>query len=174
MNSQPAFLKLALTWEVKGTQIYLDLARRAENPLSRKLFYSLAKQEIDHAERVNNIYDALQTKTLNWQNIPLTKLPPIENELKRLFTNLKRRGLNKKAANTKGYESAMEMERKSYAMYQKFAGQSENVLEKDFFQQLMKEEAAHLTSLQNVYYYLTRTREWFQEEESKVWSWMNW
>ena len=35
------------------------------------------------------------------------------------------------------------------------------------------EENDHLTVIENVYFYLTRTGDWFASQEDRVWNWMN-
>ncbi len=47
-NKNP--LEFSLDFEIKGTNLYLDFAKKTKNLLSKRLFYSLAKQEVEHAQ----------------------------------------------------------------------------------------------------------------------------
>lgn len=165
-------LEFALDFEIKGTKMYLDFAVKTKNLLGKQLFYSLAGQEIEHAKRVDEMYEQLKNNTSAAVLLPQS-LPPVEQALKEFFLKAKKINLKKNTDNIQGYELAMEMERKGYKAYKGFYNNADNESEKKFFQQLMKEENGHLVSLQNVYFYLTKSGDWMQEDESKVWSWMN-
>jgi len=165
-------LAFALDFEINGTILYLKLAKKTKNILSKQLFYSLASQEIDHAKRVDEIYEKVKENN-GWEAIDERNLPPVEFALKDFLKKAKNIDLKKDIKNLPGYKIAMEMEEKGYNAYNKFYINSNNGSEKKFFKQLMEQEKEHLDSLRNVYYYLTETGDWFQENESKIWSWMN-
>ncbi|MDD5686267.1 MAG: ferritin family protein [Elusimicrobia bacterium] len=165
-------LEFALDFEIKGTILYLKIAKKTKNILSKQLFYSLASQEVNHAKDVEEIYE--QIKVNNNSELDMSKsVFSIEKEIKEYFIRAKNIDLKKDSENVFGYDIAMEMEKKGYSAYANFRENAKNDLEKDFFGQLMKQEKEHLDSLSNVYFYLTKTGDWFQEEESKTWSWMN-
>jgi len=165
-------LEFALDFETKGTLLYLKLARETNSIITKQLFYSLASQEVDHAKRADEIYEMLK-KDKGWDSIKSQNLPPVEVALKDFFEKAKNIELKKDSENLSGYKLAMEMEEKGYSAYSGFYNGSANQSEKSFFKQLMAQEKEHLDSLRNVYYYLTKTGDWFQEDESKIWSWMN-
>jgi rubrerythrin len=165
-------LAFALALEKKGVDLYIRLAARTGNMLAKEVFYSLAKQEVDHAQRVDEI--AVRQKTDGgWQQTVPVSLKNIETELKKFFKNAGQARLKKNAANIQGYETALKMERKSYNAYQQFAAAADGPAEKEFFLQLAAEENKHYETLANVYFYLTKNDEWVEEEESRVWNWMN-
>ena len=165
-------LEFALDFEINGTVLYLKLAKKTKNILIKQLFYSLASQEIAHAKRVDEIYEMVK-ENKGWEVIDGRNLSPIEFVLKDFFRKAKKINLKRDTENLSGYKIAMEMEEKGYNAYNNFYNNSKNESEKKFFKQLMEQEKEHLDSLRNVYYYLTETGDWFQENESKIWSWMN-
>lgn len=165
-------LEFALDFEIKGTLLYLKLAKNTRNILSKQLFYSLGAQEIDHAKRADETYEMLK-KDKGWSSIDTENLPPVESALKDFFKKAKKVDLKKNSENLSGYKLAMAMEEKGYGVYSNFYDNSKNESEKKFFKELMVQEKQHLDSLRNVYYYLTNAGDWFQEDESKIWSWMN-
>ena len=165
-------LEFALDFEINGTILYLKLAKKTKNILIKQLFYSLASQEIDHAKRVDEIYEMVK-ENKEWEVLGERNLSSIEITLKDFFRKAKKINLKRDTENLSGYKIAMEMEEKGYNAYNNFYNNSKNESEKKFFKQLMEQEKEHLDSLRNVYYYLTKTGDWFQEDESKIWSWMN-
>ncbi|MDO8735173.1 MAG: ferritin family protein [Elusimicrobiota bacterium] len=165
-------LEFALDFEIKGTLLYLKLAKNTRNILSKQLFYSLGSQEIDHAKRVDEIYEMVKENKV-WEVIGKRNLPSVEFALKDFFEKAKKINLKRDIKNLSGYKIAMEMEENGYSAYNNFYNNSKNESEKKFFKQLMEQEKEHLYSLKNVYYYLMNTGDWFREDESKIWSWMN-
>ena len=159
-------LKFVLDFEAKGVATYLKLAAQTDNRLGKKLFYSLASEEIEHARKADEFYGAKQ-------GFRAVEVEPIADIMKDFFEKMEKAELKKGAENIEGYELAMELERKGYAAYEKFLKDSKNGDEKNFFKWLLGEEKEHLSAIANVYFYLTGTGDWLQEEESKVWNWMN-
>ena len=45
--------------------------------------------------------------------------------------------------------------------------------EDEFFTGLKAEEGKHLEAIENVFFYLERTGDWFASNEDRVWNWMN-
>lgn len=165
-------LEFALDFEVKGTQLYLNLAIKTKNVLGKKLFFSLAHEEMNHAEKVDLICSDI-IETTGWNILNDIKLPTVQDELKSFFLKADKTVLKENAQDLSGYDIAMEMERTGYKTYKGFLNEAIAESEKEFFKQLLKQESEHLEALANVYKYFTGTGDWLQEEESKVWNWMN-
>lgn len=156
-------IEFAKELERKGTDFYIELGMKADNLLTKKLFYSLAKQEIEHLEAIENF---LLTKSYK-----IGEKVDIEEEMRNFFNELKEK--SKFENQIKGYETAIEMEKKSYSHYEKLFNEAKTEEEKKFFKFLMEQEKSHLEAIINVYSYLSETDDWFMKEESKVWNWMN-
>ena len=164
-------LKFSLDIEINGARIYLDLAVKTENLLAKKLFYYLAMEEIKHAERFDEIYGEIMAGEKS--GVGIKREPDIEKDLKIFFKESDKASLKAGSENISGYEMAIKLEKKSYIAYEKFRNAAKSGAEKEFFSQLMKEEESHYDALANVYYYLTGNGDWLQEDESRVWNWMN-
>ncbi|MBN1823498.1 MAG: ferritin family protein [Endomicrobiales bacterium] len=159
-------LDFVLDFEANGCRMYLKLAARTRNLLGKKLFYSLAAEEIDHARKADETFNAGET-----QKAP--SLPAVEAVLKDFFGKAVRSEFKKSGESTEAYELAMEMERKGYEAYENFLKKAKTEKEKSFFKWILNEEKEHLSAIANVYYYLTGSGDWLQEEESRRWNWMN-
>jgi rubrerythrin len=165
-----ASLKKAHDFEKESVELYLDAGEKTGNQLARKLFYSLAKQEVDHILKVFEIGEVLQGES---PGQGYEENAAIEKEIKVFFTSHRKSELKKDMSNIEGLESGIELEKKGYRMYEKFMNEAESEAEKKFFRLLMEEETQHLNALENVYNFLTGPGDWFEREESKVWNWMN-
>jgi rubrerythrin len=169
-SAKPNSLTAALDFEEKGRNFYAKTAGEVADPLSQKLFQTLAADEFRHADRIREIFAAL-TSGRAW---PETyKAGPSLEEKIRDYFEANRSVLNKKTTSLQGYEFAMQMEKTGIELYSKFARETADDRERRFFQALILEEESHLDALQNVYFFLTQTGDWLEADESKRWNWMN-
>lgn len=165
-------LQFALEFERTGAQMYLDLAAQTDNPLGKKLFYSLAVEEVDHARQIDTL--AAQMKDLSGIGVLDTpSLPPVTEVIKTFFSTADKTSLKGSVSTIAAYEHAMKMEREGYAAYKDFAATAATSAERTFFTRLMEQEQGHLDAIANVYSYLTGTGDWLQDDESHTWNWMN-
>ncbi len=165
-------LEKALDFERKGSEFYIRLGIDTKQTLAKNLFYSLAKQEIDHMVSIEEIFDAIGHDAA-WPRMETAPAGEIEGEMRRIFDSLDQKSREKELDNIKGYELAIEMEKDGHRMYKEFSERATDDREKRFFLALAGEEASHLEALDNVYYFLTRSEDWLSGEESKVWNWMS-
>ncbi len=166
----PEVIQKALDFEEHGAQYYQEKAKEAANPLVKRLFLALAVEENQHQLRIQEIYQALKNDG-PWPESNAGTV--LQDVIKRYFSNLSE-DERKIADNTDALSVAMDLEKKGYAMYQDAAAKAATPLEKEFFRSMQAEEGGHYEALENVYYYLTDTEDWFSSEESKVWNWMSW
>ena len=161
--------EFALDFERRGTDLYLELASKAKNSLSKNLFYTLAQQEIEHARRIDAFYTASgrESSAIIYENIDR-----IEDEIKAFFQSIKDRELPAER-NMDGYKTAMELEKEGYRAYEVFYRESKDDKERQLLEFLLNEEKRHLEAIANVYSYLSDTSDWLEQEESKTWNWMN-
>ena len=162
-------VEFALDFEKKGVMLYLDLAAGTKNALSKKLFYALAKQEFEHAIRIDEFY--LGTGVPAYSEV-YKSVNDVEDEIKVFFAGIKDAALSAES-NLNAYETAMKLEKESYSAYEKFLRESKDNKEKQLLGFLLSEEKNHLEAILNVYSYLTGTSDWLEQEESRTWNWMN-
>ncbi len=166
-------LKFALDLEIKGVNMYLKLAEETKNLLGKKLFYSLAGEEVQHADKVDEIYNGLLPEAGSVETAQMALVPSIESEMKEFFFNAGKGEIVRGEENSTGYKLAIDLEKKSCEIYQKFLDEAKTDAEKKFFGEILNQEKAHLEAVINVYSYIKSTGDWLQEEESRVWNWMN-
>lgn len=157
-------IKFALEFEENGAKFYIDMGLKAKNIITKKLLYTLAKQEIEHLEAIENfIITGKYSKN--------EEDGDVESEIKDFWGSLDK--INKMEDQLQVYRMALEMEKKGYSQYEKFYNEAKDEKEERFFKFLMGEEKKHIDAIVNVYSYLSETDDWFQNEESRVWNWMN-
>ena len=163
-------LNSALELEHVGHDYYVKIAEKAESPLTKEVFTALAGQELVHMERIQEIFNNLKFEGVD----PHARADEMQKMVRGIFSRFSSHARSTWAMdNSEAYEYAQDLERQSIAMYNKLAGESADPAERQFFEELSREENLHLNALENVYFFLQRTGDWFDHEESRVWNWMN-
>jgi len=165
-------LNTALRFEHEGHCEYKALAAGTRNPLARRLFEVLAGEELDHARRVEALYEATQGGK-EVKALEASERAPLEERMRECFLGLSPAERALDMDNVKGLEAAMERERQGLEMYRQLLEDTGDPGGRAFLKSLLEEEWEHLEALANTHRYLTRTAQWFDEEESKLWNWMN-
>jgi len=166
-------LKRAYELERKGLEFYITLVRKSKNVLARRTLMSLAREEIGHMMKIDEISLSLDGSG-KWTGVEIAFTgSDIEIGIKGFFEQADKDALLESRDNADLIKKAMEFERKSYELYDGLSKKAPSDTEKRFYDELRKQEEAHFDALQNVFYYLTKTGDWFENDESNVWSWMN-
>ncbi|MDD3926690.1 MAG: ferritin family protein [bacterium] len=161
-------LNAAIELEQSGYVYYREVAEKTENPLTARLFSSLAAQELEHIQRARELYAAGGEPAVHSSSMNL------EADVKRFFGQFsKEQRQDWKMDNAEAYERAMELEKQGYDMYAKFAAEARDEREAAFFKALQREEEGHLEALENVYAYFAQSKDWQHEDERTTWNWMN-
>jgi len=160
----------AIKLEQDGEQYYEMAAKRVGNPLARNTFSALAKEERAHAALVQAYWDAVSEGGL----------PPKPQSTDERGHSLSAtaKGIFKKAKQelaegvslvpedlSELYDHAMEMERKSIALYQQGAEQADGSEARELFDYLADQERGHLKLLANGQQYLDDPASWYLQEE---------
>ncbi len=155
----------ALLFEESGIKFYRELAAETDNPLSKKLFASLAEQEKYHAEMIKNYQANKEYKKIIFDSI--------EETVRNIFNELGKELIGKDVEHIAGIEKAMKMEKAGYDLYTDAYNSSQNNEDKAFLKFLIDMEKEHYEALANLHYYYTDTANWIAEDEAQVWNWMN-
>lgn len=161
-------LDLAIDLEKEGHEYYTQHAKKAENPLSKKVLETLAAMELDHIEVVKKIAEGKSVTADELKKIDVEqKVKGVFDE----FSESERKGW--KEQDSSAYEHALKLETKLAELYKQLAKETSDSEEKDFFHALMREEDKHYELIYNAMYYLTDPKSWASEFEGEVWNWMN-
>ena len=168
-----AALKKSYELEKKGLEFYVSSAVKCQNALAKRTLFSLAQEEIKHMMKIDDISLAVgQGK--KWRDVETRlKTSDIEMEIKTFFGKTGKEILGSDKDNSVILKKAMEFERQSYELYSELSAKSDQPEEKSFYDELKGQEKEHFAALENAYYYLTKTGDWFEKEESGVWGWMS-
>lgn len=166
-------LKKAYELERKGLEFYISSAASCKNALAKKTLFTLAQEEIKHMIKIDEISLAIDN-TGKWPDSETeSRGSDIEMAIKEFFVKTAKELMEADRDNADIIKKAMEFERKSYDLYDDLSEKAASGPEKQFYNELKAQENQHYAALENVYYYLAHSGDWFEKEESKAWNWMN-
>jgi len=165
-------LKMAIDMEKNGYDIYMKAAEKTPNKLGKSTLHAIAKKEIDHIKAIEEFSEKIGTNASNLDKaITLINIKDKKEYIMPIFEGL-RNELDAKVESDsdleKAYEVAMELERKSFGLYKKLAGEAKDSQVKKFFEFLMGEENTHYELLQETLQYLNNPGDWFAEQEKWI------
>ncbi len=173
-----AVLRRAIKGEWDGYHFYVEAAERSADPAGQGTFRSLAGAEEEHLHLLLVEHQSLSTGQ-GWMDpdeamtreieVDITKpLPgeefalPAESPFAATWAAYEVDGLSGDLA---ALEFGMEMERDFYKMYQEAAEQAEDLLARQAYEFLMKEENKHFKLLRDAYDYLSDNEHWWDDWE---------
>ena len=163
-------LEYALTLEKDGYDFYCSASEKVTNPIGKKMFEWLAKEETEHIKKLTSALKSMKEEG---------KLACTEDELeghdqfrfKTLFSQAKEKVKALVPADTddlKALEMAMEMENKGYKFYTDSAKEVDDPEGKALLESLARDESDHYDALQNTYTYLKTPDLWYAWEEGHI------
>jgi rubrerythrin len=159
-------LKYAIEFEIKGENIYEDLANEAEDEFVKNTFSGLAKDELVHIEVINKYMESIESETEFDFDKEMEKVKDVNP--KRFFGMLTK-GFKKKAAlaaeKLKPFDTGIELENKSINYYTEQSKKAKSEMTKKLFEFLTKQEKFHLKSLQEAKDFLGDPENFYVEFE---------
>ena len=164
-------LKFAIKFEKDGYNFYTKANKKTKNLVGREMFKYIADEEKKHIEKVKSIYEKLK-KSGEWpkaskKSAGKKRVAGFET----IFTRVKGeiiKILRADSGDVEALKIAKEMEAKGYKFYQKRADETDNPLERAFYEELVKEESNHYEILENTYEYLSNPSDWFSNKERPI------
>lgn len=154
-------IKMAIQLEKDGHTFFEEAAKKTENKLGKKMFETLAKDEINHLHTFQKMFDTI-TGTGDWQQLAqglpkVGKVPIFEEEIQ------KKADVN--PTELDALRTAMDVERKAIDFFTKVVEETEDLLAKKIFIRIKEEEEYHYDLLQAQVDYLTKSGFWFDVAE---------
>jgi len=170
MGTLLADTKFAMELEERGYAFYSEAAQKTKNPLAISTLRSLAEREREHELKIGELYRKLEKEQppephwLKNYQVPLAKKELLRPILEQLKASLNQEFKNEEDLD-KIYETAKELERKSFELYEKIAAENKEEIIKQFYSSLAKEEREHYDILEETQQYLNHPADWFRKEE---------
>ena len=153
-------LATAKQLEVDGREFYLQTAGKTRNEVTKKMFESLADDELKHMEWIDG--QSPGAITANKSNKALY------DRLKTIFAEVPeevKKAAEASSDDVEAIDIALEMEKKSRDAYAEWAKESEDEEIRELFSTLTGIEQFHYELLENTKDYFEKTSDWFMLEE---------
>jgi rubrerythrin len=156
-------LRMALENEQKGMKMYEGFAKKAKNEITKRTFRFLADEEVKH---IDSIKEFAKTGKMKVKLRPITEV-----KVKTIFKTSVSHFSKKVKTGTMDIEAhklGMELEEKSYDLYEKMAKAAKDRKSKEFFVFLMKEESLHYDLIRNAFDFISDPESWYAGEEKRM------
>ena len=162
-------LRAATKFEADGRKFFLDASEKTEQRYGQLMFQSIADAELEHIERIREVYDSL-IKTGDWPDRPALFTP--KSPLKNIFEEAREeldQNVNAETDDIEAVTMAREYEEKGIKFYQDLADRAKALIERKFYQQLAYEERGHLLIFQDMHEYYIDPVHWYSQKEKLHW-----
>ena len=151
--------EFAMQMEKDGEKFYRELAEKAGDAGLKKIFTTLADEEVVHYTTFKSLFEKTKAKAVESN---------VLEKAKNIFTEMKAAGtINVSAATSQvdAYKQAMKAEEEAYTFYEKKAAEVSDQAEKDVLLTFAREERRHYRLLENVIEFVSRPDEWIENAE---------
>lgn len=152
--------RAAVQLERDGRIFYLDAAEKAQSDLTRKMFASLADDELKHIEWIEKMLPDVDTAAEANRNL--------YQRLSHIFADVPEAKLRRIATSENDVEAinaAIVIEKQAVAAYEKWQAEAEDIDVKKLCNLLSGVERFHVQVLMNTLEYFEHTPDWFMQEE---------
>jgi rubrerythrin len=154
-------IQMARKMEIDGIEFYSNAAEEAANKQAELLFSSLAQDEERHLHVIEDIAEGT--------GVNVEDLPKPAERIETAFTQASKQITERDVATASEKEAikiALDMETRSYKIYEEAADKTDDEEQKALFERLAEEENQHYEMLNNTNEYLNDNKKWFLTQES--------
>ncbi len=164
-KTQEQNLQLAIQMEREGKAFFLKAAGGAENPLAKKIFEELARQEDFHIERILAVYEQMKKEKplKEW----ITQVADVV-KLDKVFQDSLQGKAQASENDLNALRFGLEIEDKSVKYYENLASHVPDTFEKRFYLTLSHEERAHYLRIMDSIEYISDPVGWFYTKQRSM------
>jgi rubrerythrin len=158
-------LGVAVKMEQEGSRFYRQAAKTAKDPLAKKMFLSLAKDEDRHERIFKEMAEKAGVVPIEAKDM---KGIALLNRMEELFRGAARKAKGAAKAGesqVKAIDIALGMEEQSYVYYTNAAKQLRDPKEKEILRKIAEEENDHFRLLNDTRLYLVYPQMWYFTQE---------
>ena len=158
-------LEVALNNEMREREFYLKNAKRTKNALGKKRFQQIGDDELEHYERLKQLYQKW-AKQEKWpETVPLKVKDTIVKDILLEFVKKVDKTATGDSDDLEAVRTALDFEAKGAKFYAELRDSVTNLKEKQFFDLLSKMENEHYLSLKDTEEYFIDPASWYRKAE---------
>lgn len=164
MDERLNALEVALNNEMNEHKFYMKNAERTANPLGKEMFLQIAKEELEHHERLRQLAEAWKGERKWPETVPLKVS---ETAVRTVFGKAAKAAgsASGDADDLQAVRTAIEFEARGAQFYAKLSEESKEPREKAFFGLLATIEHEHFQSLKETEEFFLDPASWFRRIE---------
>ena len=151
--------EFAMKMEKDGEAFYRDISAKTKNPGLKKIFDTLADEEVAHYNTFKQLYNKIPAEVSK---------ADVLDKAKSIFEEMKDAGsidISDETPQTDAYRKAMDAEKEAYTFYEQKAEQTNDEGEKKILLTFAREERRHYRLLENVLEFVSRPDSWLEDAE---------
>ncbi len=151
--------EFAMQMEKDGEAFYREIAKKTKDAGLKKIFTTLADEEVVHYETFKKLYEKTSAKAVESN---------ILDKAKNIFVEIKAAGginISEETPQIEAYKKALEAEKDAYSFYEKKAEDVSDPDEKKILLTFAREERRHYRLIENVIEFVSRPEEWLENAE---------
>jgi rubrerythrin len=160
-------IRYATRMEIQGRSFYEHVAGITKSEHGKAVFRKLAADETGHIEQFSKIFTSVLASD-EWKTYIDKEELEKRTVLDELKARVEKRGKEEKATDLEALRIGLELERGAIDYYTKQVDASSDVMVKDLFSRIIKEEQYHYDLLQAQYDNITGSGFWFDMAEFKM------
>ena len=159
-------LKMALEMEDEGYRTYTEGSKTVKNSLGKRMLEKLAKEELNHIQRIKEVYEALEGKR-DWESVTSNQpegsvtfasiFNRLKADLKQSVDEMGSSGVDDEEV----IDTAINLESNAKFFYSESAKKAKDSKVKEFLGKLALEEEGHYNALMNMNNFMTDPANWF-------------
>ncbi len=156
-------ISIAIKTETDAISFYREAAQKTKNPVVKKMFLSIIKDEQNHLADYSQLIEGLHLKGSDPMNSA--------KKLQTVFRRNKETLLMKIRAATDemgALRLAIQMVRETIEFYEGLSRKVSTRKERVLFDKLLKEELQHYAIFSNTYFFLMNHESWYLWEEQSI------
>ncbi len=161
-------IEVALNNEKEEKDYYTTLSKKVTNPVGKKMFETIAKEEDMHYEQLLKIHKNLEERGEWPEEIsPVVDETDIKEGLKEMIASAE--GAAKSTTDDReAVQIAIDFETKAHLFYKDLIKKTEDPDEKKFFEYMAAVEHKHVASLENTLLYFEDPEGWMMSSEKSL------
>ncbi|MBN2807993.1 MAG: ferritin family protein [Deltaproteobacteria bacterium] len=164
-NERINALETALNNEMKEHEFYQQQAAKSSNPVGKAMFLEIAKEELEHYERLKQLHAKWEKEELWPESVPLEVAGSnLKSTLQKVIDATQSQAPGD-VGDLEAVRTAINFEAEGVKFYQKLSDNSQAKKEKDFFALLASIENEHLQSLIETEAFFIDPAQWYQQNE---------
>lgn len=161
-------IEIAMENELRERDFYLKQSEKTDNPVGKKMFAQIAKEEDEHYEMFKRIHTQLVDKGTWPEAVSAVVADTDLRDVLKSIPDLADKSAKSNADDVEAIKISIDFEKEAYKFYMELKEKAGNEDEKKFFAHLAQIEWDHAQSLEESLAFFEDPETWYEEREKSL------